>query len=403
MTIRAGIDVLLRTRLDELQDLRVGLVTNNVATTMAPQANGDVLTPTRSALLDASVNLVVLFSPEHGMSAAAADGAAISNDIDRLTGMPIVSLYGETLRPGQEALEKIDLLLFDIPDIGARFYTYIWTLSHVMAACADAGLPLWILDRPNPLGGDLAAAEGPMLDEAVLSTFVGRWSMPIRHSLTVGELAHYWNQSRNLGVDLEIVPVEGWQRGQQWPDTGLPFLPPSPNMANFEAALLYPGACLFEGTNLSEGRGTGNAFQQCGAPWLDHIAVANCFNEIGLPGVRARAVEFTPCGGKYADQACNGVMLHVLDRFGLRPVSAGLHLMNCIRSRHPQEFSWLPYPTSANATGHGHFDRLIGQVDVRLQFESDATIGSAAIERWTACEHWTARVQPYLFYSYASG
>ena len=396
--ILAGIDLLLQSDLGALCGRRVGLVTNNVATTFAVGSASAPLTPTRLALSRAGVDLAVLFAPEHGLGASAADGEAVGETVDALTGLPVISLYGQRVRPTAEMLDGLDLLLFDIPDIGARFYTYIWTLSHVMEACAEVGLPLWVLDRPNPLGGDLAAAEGPMLDEATVSTFVGRWSMPIRHSLTAGELALLWNSSRQLDVDLTVVPARDWQRRQQWPDTGLPFLPLSPNMPNFEAALLYPGTCLFEGTNLSEGRGTGNPFQQCGAPWLDPITVAEAFNRLGLPGVLARAVEFNPTAGKYAGQTCNGIMLHVSDRTALRPVRTGLHLLHCITARHPDDFVGLPYPTAANAPGHGHFDRLVGRLDIRPRFRVPDRMEDALIGQWTECGPWQEQVQPFLLY-----
>ncbi|RME50048.1 MAG: DUF1343 domain-containing protein, partial [Caldilineae bacterium] len=319
--VRFGIDMLLAGPLGDLRGPRIGLVTNDAATTGAGASAP--LTPTRRALIQAGVTLTALFSPEHGLGAAAADGAGVGDAIDPLTGLPVHSLYGERFRPAQEHLADLDLLLFDIPDVGARFYTYIWTLSHVMEACAEAGTPLWVLDRPNPLGGALAAAEGPMLDEARVSTFVGRWRMPIRHCLTIGELARLWRQERDLPLDLTVVTLAGWSRSMHWPATGVPFVPPSPAMPSYETALLYPGTCLFEGTNLSEGRGAAIPFRVVGAPWLENQAVADGFNALGLPGVRARAVQFTPTASKHAGRLCRGVMLHVLDVHRFRPVAAG--------------------------------------------------------------------------------
>ena len=213
------------------------------------------------------------------------------------------------MAPAPETLTDLDLMLFDIPDIGARFYTYVWTLSHVMEACAAAGLPLWVLDRPNPLGGRLADAEGPLLDEVHISTFVGRWRMPVRHSLTVGELARLWQTNRLPDLDLRVVQAGDWRRGEDIRDLDLPFIPPSPNMPSFDAAVVYPGTCLFEGTNLSEGRGTSNPFQLIGAPWLDAPAVAERVNDEELPGMLVRTVEFVPQASKFRGQQCRGIMI----------------------------------------------------------------------------------------------
>lgn len=335
------------------------------------------------------------------MGAGADDGAHIHDDCDGLTGLPVYSLYGATVRPTPEQLAGLDLLLFDIPDIGARFYTYSWTLSHVMEACAEVGLPLWVLDRPNPLGGNLAQAEGPMLDETHISTFVGRWAIPIRHSLTLGELARYWNGERRLGVDLTVILVEGWRRDQLWSTLGLPFVPTSPAMPGAETTLIYPGTCLFEGTNLSEGRGSSTPFRAVGAPWLDSWTVADTLNAQNFPGVVARAAPFTPTASKYANQVCQGVMLHVLDEQAFRPVATGLHLLATIIRQHPQHFQWLPYPTVVNAAGHGHFDRLIGDLSIREALQQADGNMNDLIPQWTALNGprgWTSLVQPYLLY-----
>ena len=395
--IHFGIDTLLTWQLSALHGQRVGLVTNNVATTaQLPRP----LTPTRLALQRAGVNLTKLFAPEHGLGANAADGAQIDNEIDSLTGLPVYSLYGTTYRPTSAMLADLDLVLFDIPDVGARFYTYIWTLSYVMEACAEAGLPLWVLDRPNPLGGDLTVVEGPMLDEAAVTSFVGRWSMPVRHSLTIGELANLWNGERQLAVDLMVIPCTGWPRNQLWSATGLPFVPTSPSMPDFEAVLIYPGSCFFEGTNLSEGRGTATPFRVVGAPWLRAQTVVDQFNALGLPGIVARAVQFTPQSSKYRDELCQGVMLHVLNGLALRPVAAGLQLLAMIIALHPQDFMWLPYPTAANGPGYGHFDLLSGRLELRTQLTTlPFATASTQISQWTAATGWTERVQPYLCYA----
>lgn len=351
------------------------------------------------ALQQAGVNLVALLSPEHGLSASVADGDPVADSRDPLTGLPVYSLYGATYRPTSAMLAGVDLLLFDIPDIGVRYYTYIWTLSYVLEACAALKLPLWVLDRPNPLSGDFSVVEGPLLDEAQVTSFVGRWSIPVRHSLTIGELALLWNAQRHLNAQVTVVPVENWQRTQLWSAIDLPFIPPSPAMPSAETALIYPGTCLFEGTNLSEGRGTATPFQMIGAPWLDAITVAAAFNAQNLPGVMARVVQFVPQANKFAGMLCRGLMLHVLAPERFRPVAAGLHLLTLIQQLQPDHFRWLPYATADSGAGYGHFDRLIGRLDLRSQLAQLGAQVAAQLAEWTAAPTWFATVQPYLLYS----
>jgi len=398
--VQFGIDYLLQEKLTSLRDLRVGLVTNSAAVTAAfPQP----LTPSRLALQQAGVKLVKLFSPEHGINGQAAEGASVADQSDALTRLPVHSLYGVTQRPTSTMLADLDLLLFDIPDIGVRFYTYIWTLAHVLEACAENHLPLWVLDRPNPLSGDLRLVEGPLLDEARLSTFVGRWSIPVRHSLTIGELACWWNAERKLAVALTVLPVQNWQRNQSWPALALPFVPTSPNMPTYETALLYPGTCLFEGTNLSEGRGTTMPFRVVGAPWLDGLAVATAFNRLALPGVVAQAVYFTPASGKHAGQNCQGLMLHPLNPEIMRPLAMGLHLLTTIRQFHKENFQWAADSLFTPVSGYNHFDRLIGHPEIRQQLEDGAGDCTTLrqidlIKAWTDAPHWVNCVTPHLLY-----
>ncbi|MBI5601416.1 MAG: DUF1343 domain-containing protein, partial [Gemmatimonadetes bacterium] len=242
---------------------RVGLVTNDAARLAANAARH-----ARAALIAAGIPVVRLFGPEHGLTAAAEDGAAVTDGTDPLTRLPVVSLYGARMRPDAASLRDLDAVLFDIPDVGARFYTYTWTLYHLMAACAQTGTRVLVLDRPNPLGGELPSAAGPILDLACRS-FIGEDAIPIRHQLTLGELARYWQREQFSQVRLDVIACDGWTRAMRWPDTLLPWVPTSPAMPSFESAQLYTGTCLFEATNLSVGRGTEAPFQQVGAPWLD--------------------------------------------------------------------------------------------------------------------------------------
>ncbi|HEX8521668.1 MAG TPA: DUF1343 domain-containing protein [Tepidisphaeraceae bacterium] len=393
MPVLFGVDAWITRPADALKKLKLGLVTSNVATCAF---NGETA---RVALRRAGFNIVRLFSPEHGLGATAADGAQVDDHADPATNLPVKSLYGETNRPQLEWLEDLDAVAFDIPDVGARFYTYIWTLSHVMEACAEARKPLYLLDRPNPIGGRLEDAEGPTLDEVNLSSFVGRWNIPVRYSLTTGELAQLWNAERNIGCDLHIVKVTGWKRTDHWPATGLKFVQLSPAMPSYETALIYPGTCLIEGTNLSEGRGTTAPFQLIGAPWIDARRVSETFNAIQLPGIVSDPVEFTPEGRKYAGEICHGIKLRITDPITLRPVAAGLRLLATIIRLHPEQFEWLPYPTAAAGKGLQHFDRLIGRLDIREALEHQRDDLPEKIQQWTQTENWAARVKDHLLYS----
>jgi len=389
--IEFGIDRIIAEPPADLRVARIGLVTSDVARTARGQQRS------REALLNAGFKIVRLFGPEHGLAGTAADGTHITNSNDPVTGVPVISLYGATMRPPTESLEDLDAIVFDIPDIGARFYTYIWTLSHVMEACADAGKPLCVLDRPNPIGGNLADAEGPLLDERRLSSFVGRWNIPIRYSLTIGELANLWKYERKIDVDLHIISLLGWNRTMHWSQTQLPFVPISPAMPSYESALLYPGTCLFEGTNISEGRGTEAPFQLIGAPWIDSAMIAQQFNLLNLPGIRAEPASFIPSDRKHSGTECHGVRLIATDPLAVRPVKSALHLLSCIRQSYPSRFQWRPYETAANTAGLGHFDRLVGQTYIRQAIDEFPDL-TAQIDQWTDVADWRDRVQHHLLY-----
>jgi uncharacterized protein YbbC (DUF1343 family) len=268
-----------------------------------------------------------------------------------------------------------------------------------MEACAEAAKPLYVLDRPNPIGGDFSAAEGPTLDEAHLSSFVGRWNIPIRYSLTIGELARLWNAERKLRADLHVVQVTGWSRAQHWPDTRLPFVKLSPAMPSYESALLYPGTCLFEGTNLSEGRGTDASFQLIGAPWIDSTSLASGFNALNLPGILAHPAAFIPGDRKHSGASCHGLRLEITNPITFRPVRSGLNLLAQIIRLHPHDFRWLTYPTTASPTGTNHFDKLIGQIHIRPALDAQPPDLAQQIDQWTASGDWPTRAAPYLLYS----
>lgn len=371
---------------------RVGLVTNDAA-----RLASDPGRLSRVALLAAGLPIVRLFSPEHGLSAAGPDGAPSPDGTDPVTGLPVVSLYGTRLAPPTESLADLDLVLFDVPDVGARFYTYLWTLSHLMESCAAAGIPLAILDRPNPLGGDLACAEGPRLDEDRCSSFVGRWSIPVRHSLTLGELARHWQRTRVPTLRLQVIPCAGWRRSLPWPEWGLPWIQTSPAIATYASALLYPGICLFEGTNLSVGRGTDAAFQRIAAPWLRPEAVAV---EVHDASVRLSRIAVTPTHAPYAGVTCASLEIEIVREQRVRPVALALSLLAAVIRTHRAHFTWAPYPTAANPSGENHFALLAGRHELAAELEAlTAAPARSDLSRWADTGTWSTDVRDALLYN----
>jgi uncharacterized protein YbbC (DUF1343 family) len=387
--IEFGVDVILQNS-PTWKLHRIGLVTNQAATTNA-------LVPSRKALLDNGFNIVTLFSPEHGLMVDGPDGQPMPNGMDALTGLPVVSLYGQKLLPTASDLSNIDVLVFDIPDIGCRFYTYLWTLSYLMEAAAFHQIPLVVLDRPNPVSGNLSLAEGPMLADAEAS-FIGRWNLPVRHSCTLGELAHYFNTTRNLGTLLEVVPCKAWNRVDFQPDWGIPFVATSPAIQDFASMLLYPGLCLLEATNISEGRGTHLSFQVAGAPWMNGEQVAKLFNQLVLEDLLAIPVDFEPFIAKYAHQSCAGIQLQVLEPPFFQSMGYGLLLIKMIKELYPNHFQWRPYPTSVNQDGQGHLNKLLGISNAEKIFDLPLQTFIAQCSKLTFVADWKEAVTPYLLY-----
>lgn len=387
-----GVDQIVRGQVN-LPAGRFGLLTNNAATTA-----DDPNTSSRAALLQSGVRLARLFSPEHGIAAAAADGASVPDGVDPMTQLEVVSLYGERMRPERAMLDDLDGVLIDLPDIGARFYTFIWSMSHMLEACGEAGTPVWVLDRPNPIGGDLAMAEGPLLDVESCASFLGRYAMPIRHSLTLCELARLWNFEQQLNVDLHVVPAAGWNRADHQPATGAPFVSTSPSMSSYSSALLYPGVCLFEATNVSAGRGTEHPFQQVGAPWIDAAGLCTEFALLGLEGVECEPVQFTPTMPPHERQDCHGIRLKPVDPDRVRPVALGLMLLAQAIKHSQGEFQWARYPTTANPAGDRHFELLVGRTDVAELLEGGPQNIASAVQSLTAAPDWRQRALPHLVY-----
>jgi uncharacterized protein YbbC (DUF1343 family)/CubicO group peptidase (beta-lactamase class C family) len=320
--VLTGLDVLKRDGFKQLKGRRVGLITNHTGLDRDGKRTIDLLHDADG------VKLVALFSPEHGI-VGALDRDGITNTKDEATGLPVFSLYGETRRPTKEQLKDIDTLVFDIQDVGARFYTYMSTMAWAMEAAAENELQYVVLDRPNPIGG--VAVEGPIADEG-RESFVGFHTIPVRHGMTVGELAKIYRAERKLDVELKVIECENWRRGDYWDATGLMWVNPSPNMRSLTEAILYPGIGLLETTNISVGRGTDTPFEVLGAPWIDAKEFAAKLNAAGLAGVRFVPIEFTPTSSKHANEKCGGVNITVVDREAIRPVTVGLQIAHTLRT-----------------------------------------------------------------------
>jgi len=326
---------------------------------------------------DGRFRVTRLFGPEHGVRGEAQDMEAVAEPADRATGLPIVSLYGDnesSLRPKPEHLSGLDAIVYDLQDVGTRFYTFVYTLSYVMEAAREADIPVVVLDRPNPIGG--LAIEGPVLDPA-LASFVGRFPIPVRHGMTTGELARLFRDAFSIGGDLRVVPLSGWTRDMHYEDTGLPWVLPSPNMPTPETARVYPGGCLVEGTNLSEGRGTTRPFELVGAPWIDATAFAEALAHAGdtegLDGVLFRAAWFRPTFQKHAGRSCGGVQVHVVDRNTARPFATFLVLLREARRLAPDRFDWRRerYEFVDDRLA---IDLLFGRPDLRPMLEDGSSL-----------------------------
>jgi uncharacterized protein YbbC (DUF1343 family) len=380
-----GLDLLISKRLDLVYDRRVGLVTH-------PAAVLPDLTSAVDALLDADVRLTALFGPEHGFDGSAADGAAVGDAVDPRTGLPVLSLYGPTKEPTPAMLADVDVLVFDMQDVGARFYTFISTLYYLMRSAAKVGKPVVVLDRPNPING--ARVEGPLVEPG-LESFVGIAPTPIRHGLTTGELALYLNTEHHLDADLTVVELQGWRREMWLDQTGLPWVPTSPGIPHLSTATVYPGMCFVEGTNLSEGRGTSLPFEIVGAPWLDGYELARSLNRLELPGARFRPLYFIPSAGKHAHQKCSGAQVHVTEREAFRPVTTGLHIIAACRAQVPERFEFL----SSSWEGRPpHFDLLTGVAAVREGLAAGKAVNDI-MASWSNVEsQFEEKRRPYLLY-----
>jgi uncharacterized protein YbbC (DUF1343 family) len=375
--VKLGVEVLFEKHLDLLRGKNVGLITNPTGL----DSKLDSIIETFRAHPD--VKLVALYGPEHGVRGNAQAGEYVPFYFDEQFQLPVFSLYGQSHKPPADMLTNIDeymrtfdtqhtakkletnmmasvdVMVFDLQDVGARIYTYIATMAYAMQACADSGIPFIVLDRPNPING--LAMEGPILEYPKYSSFIGLYPIPLRHGMTAGELAQLFNAKfLTKKCNLTVVPMENWTRDEWFDETSLPWVLPSPNLPTLESATVYPGQVLLEGTNLSEGRGTTKPFEFFGAPWIDGYVLAKKMNELKLPGVKFREVWFTPTFSKFSGQNCGGCQMHITDRNAFQPIATTLTILSVVKQTYGDK---LEFHAS-------YFDKVIGNSTVREALES---------------------------------
>jgi uncharacterized protein YbbC (DUF1343 family) len=385
--VRTGLEALLD-RPDAVRGMRTGLVANPSSVTSRLEHASVALRSRRG------VRLVALFGPEHGIAADAQDLVEVGHSRDAATGLPVFSLYGETRVPTPQMLASVDAVVFDVQDVGARYYTFIYTLLHVMEACAREGRRVVVLDRPNPIGGEIV--DGNVLDP-LFRSFVGMHPLAVRHGMTVGELALMFREELSLALDLVVVPMKGWRRQMSWEDTGLPWVLPSPNMPTPETAFVYPGGCLVEGTNLSEGRGTTRPFELVGAPWLDGHALARSLEKERLPGAGFRPVTFTPTFHKHSGRPCHGVQVHVLDRRRFPAFLTYLLLVHHARRQSGSRFAWREPPYEYERV-RLPFDILCGTDRIRHVMERGSSPRRLSAGWTHEAAAFRRRRKPFLLY-----
>ncbi|WP_223592117.1 exo-beta-N-acetylmuramidase NamZ family protein [Neobacillus bataviensis] len=382
---RLGVEVLLQDKIDLIKGKRVGLITNPTGVDQKLNSIVDLLDN------NPNVNLTALYGPEHGVRGSAQAGQYVESYIDEKTGVPVYSLYGNTKKPTPEMLSNVDVLLFDIQDVGTRYYTYIYTMALAMEAAKENNIPIIVLDRPNPLSG--TKVEGPVLEDKY-SSFVGEYAIPVRHGMTVGELAQLFNKEFGIGADLTVVKMDGWKRNMYYDETPLDFVMPSPNMPTLDTALVYPGACLIEGTNISEGRGTTRPFELIGAPFINSDDLAAKLNSYHLPGVAFRAASFTPSTSKFVNKLSNGIQIHVTDRNSYKPFETGLYIVKTIHDMYPNDFQFR----TPGSNGISFFDNLTGNGSIRAGIEAGKSIEEMKAEWQPSLEKFMDVREKYLLY-----
>ncbi len=386
--IATGLDVLLRHQKKKLTGRKIGLVANPSSVDSNLQFILDLF------LQEKSWQIMALFGPEHGLRGELQDHIWSSEFRDSVTGLPVYSLYGQHLKPEPEMLEDVDTIVFDMQDVGSRYYTFVYTLSYIMEACAGRNIEVIVLDRPNPING--LDVEGPVLEQG-FESFVGRFPVPARHGMTIGELALLFQSEFGLACQLQVISMEGWKRDSYYEETGLPWVLPSPNMPTVDSAVVYPGMCLIEGTNVSEGRGTTRPFEIFGASWIDPNVLVKGMAAYHLPGVIFRPLHFQPTFHKYAGQLCGGAQIHVIDRHKFKPVKMTLCLLHFLLQNYPDSFRWNDPPYEF-VTDRLPIDILLGNSWIRKALEK-GTSPDEIERRWESnLQNFFQLRQKYLLY-----
>lgn len=403
-TVKTGAELFLFDHLDIVKGKRVGLVTNPTGVDCALNHLVDLFHA------HPDINLVALYGPEHGVRGNAQAGEYVPFYMDEKYNLPVFSLYGQTRKPDPDMLanideymrsfdtvetgkipdsamvEELDVLIFDIQDVGTRVYTYIATMAYCMQVCAETGIEFIVLDRPNPINGK--TMEGPVLEYPEFSSFVGLYPIPLRHGMTVGELAGLYNaEFLETKAKLKVIPMQGWTRSMWYDETSLPWVIPSPNMPTLDTATVYPGQVFLEGTNVSEGRGTTKPFELLGAPWINGNRLAAQLNALQLEGVRFREAWFTPVFSKYTGELCGGVQIHITDREKLRSLATTLHIIQTIKSTYPEFQFHAEY-----------FDNIMGTSKVRMALEANIPVSEILKQFDADLAEFTELRQPYLLY-----
>ncbi|MEQ1855199.1 MAG: DUF1343 domain-containing protein [Longimicrobiales bacterium] len=386
--VSRGVERLLAGDAPHLRSVALGLIAHPASVTHD-------LTHSATALLRAGFDVRALFGPQHGARGEKQDNMVESAPYtDPVSGLPVHSLYGDVRKPTPEMLRGLDAVLFDLQDVGVRVYTFVWTMALAMEACAAAGVRFVVLDRPNPIGGLLR--EGPVL-RAGYESFVGLHPVPLRHGLTCGEMARWLNRERGIGCDLEVVACDGWRRNATWAETGLSWVMPSPNLPTTDSCAVYPGMVLFEGTNLSEGRGTTRPFELFGASYVDAYALERRLRGTLGPGVTVRPCHFEPTFQKHAGRMCGGGQIHVTDAASFRPVHTAVAILAAVRAIAPDDFAWRSPPYEYEAV-KPPIDILWGSDELRLAIDRGASADEILSGDPAEAEAFTARVAPYLLY-----
>ncbi|UCZ52985.1 DUF1343 domain-containing protein [Bacillus shivajii] len=381
--VKTGLDRLIEEKEHVLKGKKIGLIMNHTSVDRNLHLSLDML-------VELGFNVKAIFAPEHGVRGDVAAGQTVENQVDARTNIPVYSLYGKQKRPTSEMLKEIDVLIFDIQDLGVRFYTYIYTLAYCMEEAGKRGIEVYVLDRPNPING--ATVTGNIVDPQ-FESFVGKYGLPIRHGMTVGELAQYFNRELNMNVRLTVVTMEGWKRTMSYDDTGLPWIMPSPNATGKTMSALYPGTCFFEGTNVSEGRGTTAPFKWIGAPWIDAYKWRAEFEKLALPGVQVRPVTFTPLISKYQGEVCYGLDLHIYNEDEFEPIETSLGLIDSLVVLYRDKFQW-----TAPINGRYFIDLISGTDQVRRLGDRGDSLVNWIRGKGEEAKQFEEKRKPYLLY-----